>query len=98
MEEIKATLENERSRLQNQLRDIERDQMQGDNQIQNLAKELQTLQSVNTRLQSEEKELMARLSNESDERERVQQELHKEKKKVIKMCVTRLFKYFYLCV
>lgn len=83
MEEIKLALESEKSRLQNQLRDTERDQMQGDNQIQSLTKELQSLQSNNTRLQAEEKELMARLSNESDERERVQQELHQQKKKVI---------------
>lgn len=82
MEEIKTTLESERSRLQNQLRDVERDQMQGDNQIQSLMKDVQALQSDNTRLQAEEKELMARLSNESDERERIQQELHQQKKKV----------------
>lgn len=78
-------MENERSRLQNQLRDAEKDQMQGDNQLQSLTKEIQALQSMNTRLQAEEKDLMARLSNEGDERERVQQELHKEKKKLAEL-------------
>lgn len=82
MEEIKSTLENERTRLQSQLRDTERDQMQGDNQLQALQQEMENLQATNIRHQQEEKELMARLSNESDERERLQQELHQQKKKV----------------
>lgn len=88
MEEIKSTLEGERARLQTQLRESEREQMQGDNQVQSLGKEMQALQSDNTRLQAEEKELLARLSNEADERERVQQELHQQKKKV--RCISLL--------
>lgn len=82
MEEVKLTLENERTRLSTLLRDAERDQMQGDNQLQSLQQELQSMQAANIRHQGEEKELAARLSNESDERERLQQELHQQKKKV----------------
>lgn len=82
LEEAKLSLENERSRLQNVIRDVEKDQLHTEHKLQSIQEELQRTQSASTQQQAEEKELQARLLNETEERERTQQELHQLKKQV----------------
>lgn len=64
------------------MRDVEKDQVQSEHKVQSLQEELQRTQASNTQQQAEEKELQARLLNETDERERTQQELHQLRKQV----------------
>lgn len=82
MEDAKAAMEAEKSRLQDQLRDSEKDQLQADHKIESLQEEIQRQQASNTQQQAEEKELQARLLNEVEERERAHQEVHQLKKQV----------------
>jgi rootletin len=70
----------ERTRLQAQVRDLERQQLQVSHQLQSAQEELQRSQANNSQKNAEEKELQARLATEIEERERAQQELHQLKK------------------
>lgn len=82
MEDIKLSLEKERSILQSRIEDAERKQQQTEQNMQSLQEELQKSQSSGTKQQAEEKELQARLLNEVEERERAHQEAHQLKKQV----------------
>lgn len=75
-------MEAEKSRLQDQLRDSEKEQLKAEHNIQSLQEEIQRNQASNTQQQAEEKELQARLLNEVEERERSHQEVHQLKKQV----------------
>jgi rootletin len=70
----------ERTRLQAQVRDLERQQLQVSHQLQSSQEELQRSQANNSQKNAEEKELQARIATEIEERERAQQELHQLKK------------------
>lgn len=76
------TIEAERSRLQAQLRDMERELLQLQKQLCFTQDELQKSHENNAQAQSDEKELQARLTNETEERERLQLQLHQLKKQV----------------
>jgi rootletin len=52
--------------------------------------ELQRSHASNAQIQNEEKELQARLSTETEERERAQQELHQLKKQVRRLQLLQL--------
>ena len=80
LEDTKTGLDMERTRLQAQVRDLERHQLQMSHQLQSTQEELQRSQATNTQIQTEEKELQTRLATEIEERERAQQELHQLKK------------------
>jgi rootletin len=54
--------------------------------------ELQRSHASNAQIQNEEKELQARLSTETEERERAQQELHQLKKQVRRLQLLQLGK------
>lgn len=82
LEELKVSVENERSRVQNQLRDLEKEQLQTEHKVQSLQEDLQRTQAAGTQQQAEEKELQARLLNEVEERERSHQEVHQLRKQV----------------
>jgi regulator of replication initiation timing len=82
LEDAKTGLEVERARLQAQVRDLERQQLQTSHQLQSAHEELQRSHATSAQIQSEEKELQARLTTEIEERERAQQELHQLKKQV----------------
>lgn len=83
MEDARTSLEGERARLQNQIREQERQHLQTTQQLQSLQDDLGRAQNASSTLQSEDKERQARLSSEIEERERAQQELHQLKKQVI---------------
>lgn len=74
------SLESERGRLQHQIRDAEKEQLQTEHRAQGLQEELQRAQSAGAQQQAEEKELQARLLNEVEERERAHQEVHQLRK------------------
>jgi septal ring factor EnvC (AmiA/AmiB activator) len=82
LEDAKAGLELERTRLQTQVRDLERQQLETSHQLQSAQEELQRSHAATAQIQNEEKELQARLITETEERERAQQELHQLKKQV----------------
>ncbi|XP_060523589.1 rootletin isoform X2 [Cylas formicarius] len=82
LEDLKASLENERARLQNQIRDLEKDQLQTEHKVQTVQEELQRTQAAGTQREAEEKELQARLLNEIEERERSHQEVHQLRKQM----------------
>lgn len=90
MEDAKTGLEVERTRLQAQVRDLERQQLQTSHQLQSVHEELQRSHASNAQIQNEEKELQARLSTETEERERAQQELHQLKKQVRRLQLLQL--------
>lgn len=80
LEDAKTGLEAERTRLQAQIRDLERQQLQTSHLLQSTQEELQRSHATSAQIQNEEKELQARLTTEIEERERAQQELHQLKK------------------
>jgi len=82
LEDTKATMDVERTRLQAQVRDMERDALQLQQQLRFTQDELQKCHENNAQAQNEEKELQARLANEIEERERIQLQLHQVKKQV----------------
>lgn len=75
-------MESDRNRLQNSLRDSERESLQLQQQLRQTQEELEKSQNNNTQAQNTEKELQARLANETEERERVQLQLHQTKKQL----------------
>lgn len=79
---MKSSIENERNRFQNQVRDLEKDLSQSEHNIQSLQSEIQKVQNVGSQQQAEEKELQARLLNEIEERERSHQEVHQLRKQI----------------
>ncbi|XP_012540791.1 rootletin [Monomorium pharaonis] len=83
LEDAKTTMDVERTRLQAQVRDMEREAMQLQQQLRFTQDELQKCHENNAQAQNEEKELQARLANEIEERERIQLQLHQVKKQVI---------------
>lgn len=89
-------MENERLRLQNQIRDVEKEQMEAEHKAQSLREELQRAQNASSQQQAEEKELQARLLNEVEERERLHQEVHQLKKQVY-ICFS-LYSLCFLCI
>ncbi|CAG9769436.1 unnamed protein product [Ceutorhynchus assimilis] len=82
LEEVKVSLEQERSRIQNQMRELEKEQLQTEHKVQSVQEELQRAQTAGTQQQQEEKELQARLLNEAEERERSHQEAHQLRKQM----------------
>lgn len=82
LEDLKVALENERNRLQNQIRDLEKDQLQTEHKVQSIQEELQRSHAASAQQQAEEKDLQARLLNEVEERERSHQEVHQLRKQV----------------
>lgn len=84
MEDAKAAMDVERTRLQAQVRDMEREALQLQQQLRFTQDELQKCHENNAQAQNEEKELQARLANEIEERERIQLQLHQVKKQVKK--------------
>ncbi|CAD6231744.1 GSCOCG00001565001-RA-CDS [Cotesia congregata] len=83
MEDARTALEAEKSRLQGQIRDMEHEIIQIQQQLRFTEGELQKSQSANSQAQNEERELQGRLANEIEERERLQLQLHQLKKQVI---------------
>ncbi|XP_076662657.1 ciliary rootlet coiled-coil, rootletin isoform X2 [Andrena cerasifolii] len=83
LEDMKVTIDAERSRLQAQFRDMERETLQLQKQLRFTQNELQKSHDSNTQSQSDEKELQARLTNEMEERERLQLQLHQLKKQLM---------------
>lgn len=82
LEDAKTAIDVERTRLQTQVRDMERDMLQLQQQLCFTQDELQKCHESNAQAQNEEKGLQARLANESEERERIQLQLHQVKKQV----------------
>lgn len=91
LEDAKTAMDVERTRLQTQVRDMERDMLQLQQQLRFTQEELQKCQENNAQAQNEEKGLLARLTNESEERERMQLQLQQMKKQV------RKYKIFVSC-
>ncbi|XP_024946085.1 rootletin isoform X3 [Cephus cinctus] len=83
LEDMKTAIDAERTRLQTQLREMERDAMQLQQQLRHSQDELQKSRSASSQAQNEERELQARLANETEERERLQLQLHQLKKQVV---------------
>ncbi|XP_043473527.1 rootletin isoform X3 [Leptopilina heterotoma] len=83
LEDMKTTLDAERTRLQANIRDMEREITQLQQQLRFTQDELQKSHSMNSTAQNEEKELQGRLANEIEERERLQLQLHQVKKQVV---------------
>ncbi|XP_014470851.1 PREDICTED: centromere-associated protein E [Dinoponera quadriceps] len=83
LEDAKTTMDVERTRLQTQVRDMERDALQLQQQLRFTQDELQKCHENNAQAQNEEKELQSRLANETEERERIQLQLHQVKKQVV---------------
>lgn len=84
LEDLKISLESERNRLQSQLRDVEKDQLGAEHQIETIKQEIQRCQAANLQQQAEEKELQSKYMNEVEERERSHQEVHQLRKQVNK--------------
>lgn len=82
LEEVKLSLDSEKQRLQNSIRDMEKDQVHTAHKIESLQDDIKKMESSGAQQQAEEKELQGRLLNETEERERTQQELHQLKKQV----------------
>ena len=82
MEEAKSGLEAEKLRLQTLIRDQEKNLLQTSQRLNRVQEDLERLQNASSTLKSEDKERQARLTNEIEEREKAQQELHHLKKQV----------------
>ena len=82
MGENKTSLESEKSRLQNQVDELDKTRLQLEIKLRTLEDELQKQRASGTQQLAEEKELQARLLNEVEERERAHQESHQLKKQV----------------
>lgn len=82
LEETRNSLDNERTRLSTVLKETQNHMTKVTSDLQTTQKSLQTMQQSSGQKDVLEKELQARLNNETEERERVQQELHQVKKQV----------------
>jgi len=96
LEEIKATLEQEKLKVLNVLKDTEHNMSKVSLELNTTQSDVQKLKSSANQKDDLEKELQARMNNEMEERERVQQELHQVKKQVNKFFVffIKLFKIY----
>lgn len=83
MGENKSSLEGEKSRLQNQVNELDKTRLQLETKLHTLEDELQKQRASSAQQLAEEKELQARLLNEVEERERAHQESHQLKKQVL---------------
>lgn len=82
LEETRSTLENDKVRLQTILKETENNVIKLQQEVTATQSNLQKLQSCNTQKDVLEKEMQARLSNEIEEKERIQQEMHAMKKQM----------------
>lgn len=92
LEETKNALENERTRLSTVLKETQNNFTKLNHEYQTTQNSLQKVQQNSGQKDVLEKELQSRLTNETEERERVQQELHQVKKQV-SFCITTQFLY-----
>lgn len=92
LEETKSSLENERTRLSTVLKETQNNLTKLNHEYQTTQTNLQKTQQSSGQKDVLEKELQARLNNETDERERVQQELHQLKKQVRSIFVSKIRK------
>lgn len=82
LEDAKTTIEADKLRVQGQLRDMEHESIQLQQQLRFTQDELQKSQATISQGQTEERELQGRLANEIEERERLQLQLHQLKKQI----------------
>ncbi|XP_055612940.1 rootletin isoform X2 [Uranotaenia lowii] len=93
LEESRNLLEQEKVRLQTILKETENNVTKLNSELSTAQTSMQQLQSQSTQNDAAEKELQARLTNESEEKERILQELHQIKKQMSDLegtlCATR---------
>lgn len=82
LEESKGSLENDRTRITTLLKETQNNMTKLTQEHQSAQASIQKMQQNAGQKDVLETELQARLSNENEERERVQQELHQLKKQV----------------
>lgn len=82
LENTKTTIDMERTRLQTQMHDMERDALQLQHELRFKQDELQKCHENNAQTQNEKKELQAKVLNETEERERIQLQLHQMREQV----------------
>jgi len=82
LENAKTAIDMERTRLQTQMHDMERDALQLKHELRSTQDELQKCHDNNAQAQNEKKELQAKLLNESAERERIQSQLYQMEEEV----------------
>ncbi|XP_065332594.1 rootletin [Cloeon dipterum] len=85
LEDSKTGLDTERTRLQLQLRDVENAALLTGQQLSTIKEEKQKLESAHSQLTQEHNELTSRLANESEEKERAQQEMHQLRKQMMEL-------------
>ncbi|XP_021713036.1 rootletin isoform X3 [Aedes aegypti] len=93
LEESRNLLEQEKVRLQTILKETENNMTKLNKDLSTAQTDIQKFQSQSTQNDAAEKELQARLTNESEEKERILQELHQIKKQMSDLegtlCATR---------
>ncbi|XP_062702392.1 rootletin isoform X3 [Aedes albopictus] len=93
LEESRNLLEQEKVRLQTILKETENNMTKLNKDLSTAQTDIQKFQSQSTQNDAAEKELQARLTNESEEKERILQELHQIKKQMSdlegSLCSTR---------
>ncbi|XP_058462467.1 rootletin isoform X2 [Malaya genurostris] len=93
LEESRNLLEQEKVRLQTILKETENNMTKTYQELSAAQSNLQKFQTQSTQNDAAEKELQARLTNESEEKERILQELHQIKKQMAdlegSLCATR---------
>ncbi|XP_058812044.1 rootletin isoform X2 [Topomyia yanbarensis] len=93
LEESRNLLEQEKVRLQTILKETENNMARTSQELSAAQSNIQKFQSQSTQNDAAEKELQARLTNESEEKERILQELHQIKKQMSdlegSLCATR---------
>ncbi|XP_059488079.1 rootletin [Neocloeon triangulifer] len=82
LEDAKTGLDTERTRLQLQLRDVENAALITGQQLSAMKEEKQKLEAAYSQLTQVHSELSSRLTNETDEKERAQQEMHQLRKQM----------------
>ncbi|XP_055617320.1 rootletin [Toxorhynchites rutilus septentrionalis] len=93
IEESRNLLEQEKVRLQTILKETENNMTKTNQELATAQSDIQKFQSKTTQNDAAEKELQARLTNETEEKERILQELHQIKKQMAdlegSLCATR---------
>lgn len=87
LEESKNSLENDRTRIATMLKETQNNMTKLNQEHQNAVASIQKMQQTAGKKDVLENELQARLGNETEERERVQQELQQLKKQVISIAI-----------
>lgn len=82
LDDARTGLEADKSRLLNQLREVERAALVAGQQVEALTAEKQRLESAQNQRSQEHHELASRLASEAEEKERAQQEMHQLRKQV----------------